>query len=175
MVRPGKRLRESYRPGCSSSVRSSISSGYYNVSSEEGGGHESQRATVGLRTAGGRTRDAGGWVVVALLLLSSTAVIVMVAEAPQARPNGPRLYVLDGGLLKDQNPASYELTREQVAATDMSVPVFLVVHARGTLLWDTGLGDRFVGGRETPPNPSWQVQTTLRSQLAEIGYAPDRI
>src|SRR5438046_3130398 len=59
MVRPGKRLRESYRPGCSSSVRSSIYSGYYNVSSEEGGGHESQRATVGLRTAGGRTRDAG--------------------------------------------------------------------------------------------------------------------
>jgi len=125
--------------------------------------------------SGGHVTPIGWWAVIGLLLLSSAAVIRTLAEAPQARPNGARLYVLDGGLLKDQTPASYELTPEQVAATDMSVPVFLVVHARGTLLWDTGLGDRFVGGRETPSNPSWRVQTTVRSQLAEIGYTPDKI
>jgi N-acyl homoserine lactone hydrolase len=118
---------------------------------------------------------AGVWAAIGLLLLSSSAGVRMTAEALQPPSNGPRLYVLDGGLLKDQNPASYELTREQVAATDMAVPVFLVVHPRGTLLWDTGLGDRFVGGRETPSNQSWRVQTTLRSQLAEIGYTPAKI
>jgi len=97
------------------------------------------------------------------------------AQGAPPRVTAVRLYVLDGGTLENQNPQSYDLTRQQVAATDMSDPVFLIVHPRGTLLWDTGLGDRFAGGREMPANASWKVQRTLKEQLAQIGYPPDKV
>jgi glyoxylase-like metal-dependent hydrolase (beta-lactamase superfamily II) len=113
------------------------------------------------------------------LLVSLTVSAFILAQPPagkaQTNAAGVRLYVLDGGTLENQNPQSYDLTREQVAETDMSVPVFLIVHPMGTLLWDTGLGDRFAGGKEAPANPSWKVQRTLKEQLAQIGYTADTI
>jgi glyoxylase-like metal-dependent hydrolase (beta-lactamase superfamily II) len=51
----------------------------------------------------------------------------------------------------------------------MSVACALVVDGARMLLWETGLGDRFAGGRETPRDPGWRVTKTLKSQLAEIG------
>jgi glyoxylase-like metal-dependent hydrolase (beta-lactamase superfamily II) len=126
----------------------------------------------------GLVRRFAGWSALALLLTiggGTLRVGLVTAQAPQPRASGVKLYVMDGGWLKDQPPASYELTREQVPDSDMSVPVFLVVHPRGTLIFDTGLGDRFAGGRETPANKSWQVQRTVRSQLAEIGHTPESI
>jgi glyoxylase-like metal-dependent hydrolase (beta-lactamase superfamily II) len=129
----------------------------------------------------GLARRFGGWRALALVMtigsgtFSSGLVQTIAGHAAQARPAGVKLYVMDGGWLKDQPPASYELTREQVPDSDMSVPVFLVVHPRGTLVWDTGLGDRFADGKEMPANKSWQVQRTVRSQLAEIGYKPEAI
>lgn len=113
------------------------------------------------------------------LLVSLTVSAFILAQPPASKAPtnaaGVRLYVLDGGTLENQNPQSYDLTREQVAETDMSVPVFLIVHPMGTLLWDTGLGDRFAGGKEAPANPSWKVQRTLQEQLAQIGYTADKI
>lgn len=57
----------------------------------------------------------------------------------------------------------------------MSVSCILVVHSRGTLLWEAGLGDQFVGGQVTPADPGWRVAQTLEGQLAEIGYEPSDI
>ena len=51
----------------------------------------------------------------------------------------------------------------------------VLVDGNRTLLWETGLGDRFAGGRETPKDPGWRVSRTLRSQLAEMGIEPSAI
>lgn len=81
----------------------------------------------------------------------------------------PRLYVLDCGRLTGRNLATYELPSE---VRDLSVPCFLIVHEKGMLLWEAGLGDRFAGGGESSTDPGWRVSTTLRGQLAEIGVEP---
>jgi len=103
------------------------------------------------------------WVVTGLLVFTPVAV-----EAQSEGPT-PRLYVLDCGRLAGRNLATYGFPDEP---RDLSVACFLVIHARGNLLWETGLGDRFAGGRETPRDPGWRVTTTLESQLDEIGIEP---
>src|SRR5687768_7456894 len=62
-------------------------------------------------------------------------------SAQSAAVSGPRLYVFHCGTLKQRNPSTYNLTPEQVESNDMSDPCFLVVHAKGSLLWETGLND----------------------------------
>jgi glyoxylase-like metal-dependent hydrolase (beta-lactamase superfamily II) len=68
----------------------------------------------------------------------------------------------------------------------MSCPVYLIAHPRGTILFDTGLGDRYFGRPFNenllgdPPTPApFQsfvlVTKTLKSQLEEIGYPPSKI
>jgi N-acyl homoserine lactone hydrolase len=95
--------------------------------------------------------------------------------APLPRVTSTRLYVIDCGTLTYNRPEDYQLTREEVADTNMSVPCFLVIHPRGILLFDTGLSDRLVG------RPLWenvdggygQIKfNTLRGQLADIGVTP---
>src|SRR5204863_434151 len=53
----------------------------------------------------------------------------------------PRLYVLDCGML-NIDPAGverYHVTQKEVVEPRMPVPCFLVVHPKGTLLWDAGV------------------------------------
>jgi glyoxylase-like metal-dependent hydrolase (beta-lactamase superfamily II) len=89
-----------------------------------------------------------------------------------------RLYVLDGGKLLFDDPTEYGLTKAQVAETNMAVPVFLIVHPHGALLWDTGLGDDLIGrpvSEITLYGYGQVVTTTVASQLAAIGYTPNKI
>jgi N-acyl homoserine lactone hydrolase len=95
--------------------------------------------------------------------------------APLPRVSSPRLYVIDCGTLTYNRHEDYQLTREEVADTNMSVPCFLVIHPKGILLFDTGLSDRLVG------RPLWenvadgygQIRfNTLRGALADIGVTP---
>jgi N-acyl homoserine lactone hydrolase len=92
--------------------------------------------------------------------------------APLPKVHSPRLYLIDCGTLVYNRPEDYNLTREEVADTNMSVPCFLVIHPKGILLFDTGLADRLVG------RPLWenvdegygQIKfSTLSGQLADIG------
>jgi hypothetical protein len=48
------------------------------------------------------------------------------------------LYVLDGGRLNIPDTSPYRLKKEDLATTYMSVASFLVVHPKGTLMWDAG-------------------------------------
>jgi len=94
------------------------------------------------------------------------------------------LYVMDCGVLTPTTEAveRYHVTLAEVGETRMSVPCFLVVHPRGTLLWDLGvIPDEDVGaqpgGARSNVNPTVAafVPRTLSSQLAQIGYGPPDI
>ena len=74
---------------------------------------------------------------VALAIGFSGGTPVQAQTAPQVK--SPRLYVLDCGVLKRGEPTAYNLTREQVGVTDFSDACYLIVHPRGTLLWDVGI------------------------------------
>jgi N-acyl homoserine lactone hydrolase len=81
-----------------------------------------------------------------------------------------KLYVFDCGRLKSGNPAP--LIERGVTTTDMSVAAYLIVHPKGTLLWDTGvIPDEMIQPGGTTSFRA-TVQKTLASQLAEIGYKP---
>ena len=97
----------------------------------------------------------------------------------------PRLYVLDGGVL-ESDPTRYRLQPGEVATTQLSIAAFLIVHSRGTLMWDTGAiaDDDWTptGGpvvrRLVLSNSQGRtvtLRTTLRAQLAAAGYDPAHV
>ncbi len=109
-------------------------------------------------------------------LCSTTGVLGTTQEATPVR-----LYVIDCGTLKERDGVPYGLSREQLPPRDLSNPCALVAHPKGTLLWETGLHESV---NDTPPGPipgpgrprfGDRIDRTLRSQLAEIGYAPSEI
>ena len=104
---------------------------------------------------------------VAALTIAATGATRQATPLPS-----PRLYVLDCGTLAGRNLRTYGLPAEP---RDMSVACALVVDGERRLLWETGLGDRFADGKETPRDPGWRVGRTLRSQLAAIGVEPSGI
>lgn len=117
-------------------------------------------------------------------LLCATTFLTFAQTNTQAQRSGtpptvtsPRLYVLDCGVLVRGEPRAYNLTTEQVGGnTNFSDACYLVVHPKGTLLWDVGIipdaqitpgGVEIQTGRGGTSN---KASKTLKSQLAEIGY-----
>lgn len=89
-----------------------------------------------------------------------------------------RLYVIDCGTLVYNKPETYNLTREEVQDTNMPVTGYLVVHPKGTLLFDTGLSDTLIGRPlyENVIKGYAQIKfNTLKGQLADVGYSPESI
>jgi glyoxylase-like metal-dependent hydrolase (beta-lactamase superfamily II) len=108
-------------------------------------------------------------------LVAVLGVVFVPLDARQ-RSESPmvKLYVLDCGTLKDRDPGTYNLTRDQVQSTDMSDPCFLVVHARGSLLWETGLNDATFNRPGGGPRGD-TVDRSLKSQLEQIGFRTQSI
>lgn len=121
------------------------------------------------------------------LFLAAAATAVVFASLQVAQRAGSvRLYVADCGTLHIADMGRFQLTKEQVAATDLSVPCFLVVHPKGTLIWDTGAvpdgewkptGSAVTHHLVLPDSQQRDVTMvkSLRAQLAEAGYSPSNI
>ncbi len=97
-----------------------------------------------------------------------------------------RLYVLDCGSIHVADTTRYDLKSEEVETTELSVPCFLIVHPRGTLMWDVGAvpdlewrptGQSVVHHLSLPDGQTRDITLTkpLSAQLAEIGYPPAKI
>jgi len=125
------------------------------------------------------------------LLTASVIVVALswrvfggVQTAPAVRPQSPttlRLYIFDCGVLSvtGEGVERYHVTPAEVGETRFPVPCFLIVHPRGTLMWDVGvIPDETVesqpqGARSTVnPTVAALVTRSLRAQLAQIGYRP---
>ena len=126
----------------------------------------------------------GGAAVGALALAALLALQPAAGQSKQSPrlPQSVRLYALDGGTL-ESDPARYRLTKEEIAAAQLSVTAFLIAHPKGTLMWDTGaIADdtwtptgKPVRRRLVLSNGQERIvtlRTTMKAQLAAIGYAP---
>jgi N-acyl homoserine lactone hydrolase len=132
---------------------------------------------------------------VVILLLGALGVISVhtAGHAASSRehrvpppPPTVRLYVFDCGTLHIADLGRFQLKKEEVATSDLSVACFLIAHPKGTLIWDTG----------AVPDTAWRPTGTavthhivlpdlqerdvtmirpLMVQLAEVGYAPSDI
>ena len=110
------------------------------------------------------------------------ALLTLLAMAPAAgaqtpAPQSLRLYVFDGGSLNIPDTAPYRLKKEEIATNYMSVVSFLIVHPKGTLMWDTGAvpDSAFPPGGGPGTLRYASSAKPLRAQLASAGYKPSDI
>lgn len=98
------------------------------------------------------------------------------AAAQQPVPS-LRLYVLDCGRITPANADAYGLDATKMATINMVTPCFLIVHPRGSLMWDTGEipDSAFKGGVSPQKLNTYTVDRPLLPQLAAIGYTPANI
>src|SRR5262245_58619044 len=110
---------------------------------------------------------------VLMKLFLSILAGLFACRAVPLTPAAVKLYVFVWGLLKRAIPDV--LLAYGVTTTDLRVTAYLVVHPRGTLLWDTGVipDDLIQPGGTTEARAT--VRKTLRGQLVEIGYKPSDI
>jgi glyoxylase-like metal-dependent hydrolase (beta-lactamase superfamily II) len=91
-----------------------------------------------------------------------------------APPKSVRLYVLDCGRITVANGDSMGFKPGELATANMVTPCFLIVHPKGTLMWDTGEipDSAFASGGSPQKQGAFTVDRPLLPQLAAIGYTP---
>jgi glyoxylase-like metal-dependent hydrolase (beta-lactamase superfamily II) len=113
-------------------------------------------------------------IVLAILTITSSTV----GQQPKAQPpKSVRLYVFDCGTLDIPDTSAYQLKKEELATTKMSVPCYLVAHPKGTLIWDVGAipDSSFKPDGTHAPLRYATSKKRLTDQLAQIGYTPSAI
>ena len=116
-----------------------------------------------------------------LVVFAAAALIGCACRSADPSAAGPRVYVLDGGVLAS-DPARYRLTEAEVKSVPLSIAAYLIVHPQGVLLWDAGaISDeertsRASGSelRVTRADGQERVVTLgppLEEQLRAIGYS----
>ncbi len=128
-------------------------------------------------SSGSCARPWVGMAFAALALLAGLS-ITSVSEAKPAHVTRLRLYVMDCGTIVAMDPALYGLKAEEIHGdTAFVTPCYLIVHPKGTLIWDVGQ----VPDKDIPDDGTLVQQTVLRAtrrlstQLLEIGYTPQDI
>jgi N-acyl homoserine lactone hydrolase len=118
--------------------------------------------------------------------LIALAVAASVLAGAAQNTSALRLYVFDGGIL-ESDPGRYRLKPNEVVTSQLSIASYLVVHPRGTLMWDAGaVSDSWWvpdGGRpvvkqlvlSNGQDRQVTLRTPQRTQLAAAGYKPENI
>lgn len=112
-----------------------------------------------------------------LLFVLLGACLTATAAAAEKHPKPPkslRLYIFDCGVIHTTNVDTYSLKKEEVGSTEMAIPCIMVVHPKGTLMWDNGdIPDSAFkpGGGSATAGVVTQAKPLL-PQLAEVGYTP---
>jgi N-acyl homoserine lactone hydrolase len=122
-----------------------------------------------------RTRNLSLWIAAAITL---AAIVSVTAQNRPAAPASLRLYVFDCGTIGMMNPASYDLKLEEIKGSlDFVTPCYLIVHPRGTLMWDVGqIPDAsFPAAGGTATQGVFTSTKKLLPQLAAVGYKPSDI
>jgi glyoxylase-like metal-dependent hydrolase (beta-lactamase superfamily II) len=112
----------------------------------------------------------------AVLILAIThASASLAADAPKT----PRLYILDCGTIAPMDPKLFGLTASEVnREVTFVTPCYLVVHPKGTLIWDVGqVPDQDIpdDGTEVVQQNILKATRRLAPQLAALGYEPKDI
>jgi glyoxylase-like metal-dependent hydrolase (beta-lactamase superfamily II) len=112
-----------------------------------------------------------------VLLRAACAVVTLVLASCSAKPvatAGPRLYILDCGTISAMDPALFSLKKEEIKGDGSFVsPCYLIVHPKGTLVWDVGqVPDKDIRGDGTEAVVQDILKATRRldRQLEALGH-----
>ena len=108
-----------------------------------------------------------------LLVFVCLAVSFSFAQTP--RVDSLRVYLFDCGLIQGEKPADYGLNPGDVTNSDMVVPCYLIVHPKGTLMWDVGVVPDSAFKADKPvtltiDSERFSSPRPLLPQLAALGY-----
>jgi N-acyl homoserine lactone hydrolase len=83
-----------------------------------------------------------------------------------------RLYVIDCGRLKVDDPSRFDFRKEEIKTLDFSVGCYLIAHPKGVMIWDVGVvPDSMFKADGTPGIKFYgSAAKTLKSQMAAAGY-----
>jgi glyoxylase-like metal-dependent hydrolase (beta-lactamase superfamily II) len=111
------------------------------------------------------------WLAAALAIV---VVGVVDAQRPQSTPISPRIYIFDNGAIRGLDPALFNFKREELKEVDFVNTSYLVVHPRGTLMFDAGaVADSHFKSDGAPVEEGIISATkALLPQLAAAGYSP---
>ncbi len=91
------------------------------------------------------------------------------AQAQEKSPTPIKLYAIDCGRTDVSNFAGFSDTSDYENKTaTLANPCFLIVHPKGTLLWDTGLPDSLVNKPQTVDVYHLTKSTSLQDSLKKI-------
>jgi glyoxylase-like metal-dependent hydrolase (beta-lactamase superfamily II) len=110
----------------------------------------------------------------ALLALAAAPFVNAQQPSRPPAPPSPRIYIFDCGKITGVSPALFGFKEGELATTEMTTLCFLIVHPKGTLMWDTGqIPDSAVKMDGTPTTQgNFTVTKRLLPQLAALGYKP---
>lgn len=115
-----------------------------------------------------RVRAFGAACVLAALSLLATG-----AEGAPKPPATPRIYVFENGTIKGLDPALFHFKREELKEVDFVGNSYLIVHPRGTLMFDSGqIPDADFKGTVPVVDGIMSATKPLLPQLAAAGYTP---
>jgi glyoxylase-like metal-dependent hydrolase (beta-lactamase superfamily II) len=115
-----------------------------------------------------------------LLLVAGLAALFAPDPVAQRRPDPPRtprIYVFDNGSIKGLDPALFNFKREEVKEPDFVVVSYLIVHPKGTLMFDSGTvpDADFKAGGAPVTEGIISAAKPLKPQLAAAGYQPSDV
>ena len=110
------------------------------------------------------------------LLSAVAALVTIVAEAQSRRPavTSPRIYVFEAGNIRGLDPKLFNFKREELKEVDFVNTAYLIVHPKGTVMFDTGAlpDSHFKGDGATITEGIMSGSKPLKPQLAAAGYSP---
>ena len=115
---------------------------------------------------------------VQLTALTIVACLVACMTAGQTQTlRTPRIYIFDSGRLNVTDPKSFGFAKSELAETTLVVVSYLVVHAKGTLMFDAGVvpDAEFIGASGPITHGNTTATRPLLPQLAAAGYKPEEI
>jgi glyoxylase-like metal-dependent hydrolase (beta-lactamase superfamily II) len=110
-------------------------------------------------------------VVLAVIALAWSAADAQKRPAP---PKTPRLYIFDNGDIAGLDPKVFGFAKEELKSVDFVNQSYLIVHPRGTVMFDTGgIGDdKFPAGGGTAKEGIMTASKKLVPQMEAAGYTP---
>lgn len=113
-------------------------------------------------------------ILAAMLAAVASALVGLGQPAPaqQTKSGIERMYVLYCGDIHLKDASSF--TPGASGPGHLTVTCYLIKHAKGWVLYDTGVGDHIAKMPDGQPSRAgyWTVKKTLESQLAELGLKP---
>ena len=115
-----------------------------------------------------------GAIVAASLVVSCSDAGNSPPAAAAAAAAAPRIYVFENGTISGLDPALFNFKREELKQLDFVNTAYLIVHPRGTLMFDSGaVPDSHFKGDGTPVVEGVVTATKpVLPQLKAAGYEP---